>query len=87
VLRQCDRDTGITVTRVGHFLHGHLKKFTWDQAVSAANQGPFAEQQIHRLNCKSKEYKDIVRPGGKDGRNADGDEDDSGGDADDTDAS
>ena len=48
VLRQCERDTGITVTRVGHFLHGHLKKFTWDQAVSAANQGPFAQQQIHR---------------------------------------
>ena len=87
VLRQCERDTGITVTRCFHFLFGHLQKFTWDQAVSAANQGPFAQQQIHRLNCKSKEYKDIVRPGGKDGRNADGDEDDSGGDADDTDAS
>ena len=49
VLRQCERDTGITVTRVGHFLHGHLQKFTWDQAVSAANQGPFAQQQIHSL--------------------------------------
>jgi hypothetical protein len=87
VLRQCERDTGITVTRVGHFLHGHLQKFTWDQAVSAANQGPFAEQQIHRLNCKSREYRDIVRPGGKDGRNADGDEHDSGSDAYDPDAS
>ena len=86
MLRQCQRDTGITVTRVGHFLHGHEKKFIWDQAVSAANQGPFVEQQIHKLNCKSKAYKDIVRPGGEDGGDADdGDEDDGGGDADDSD--
>ena len=75
MLRQCQQDTGVTLTCVRHYLYGTEQRFTWAQAASAANQGPFVEQQIHKLDCWSQEYKDVVRGGGDDGDDADEDDD------------
>ena len=61
VLRQCQQATGVTLACVRHYLYGDEKRFTWEQAASAANQGPFVEQLIHKMDCRSQEYMDIVR--------------------------